>query len=395
MPLTRTPLSRRQWLTTSGLLAGGTVLAPDALRGATPEAPHVVDGVSTPAGLAAHAAAVRAERAGAPVRLASNENPSGMGPAAKQAIMGGWAEHNKYGNASPNELRAVYAKSVGVPVECVLVVAGSSESLAIAALGYGLQGGELVTPWPTYEGLPRYAEAVGAKVHRVPLKADFTHDLEAMDRRITQRTSLVFVCNPNNPTGTLTDNAALRSFVQSTQQDTMVVVDEAYHDFVEDPGYRPMVDMVLAGANVMISRTASKIHGLAGLRTGYVIARPDIIERLTPLVTSFPSVFGARGAIASVQDTAYQAFCRKKNAEGRATMTAALKALGYQVTDSHTNFVFFDSKRPTPDMQKRFEQRGWLVGRAFPPYNTWVRISIGTPEEMTQLAAQLPEILKA
>lgn len=395
MSLHRTPLSRRQWLTTSGLLAGGTVLAPDALRAAVPGAPHVVDGLSTAAGLAAHEAEVRASRANGMVRLASNENPYGMGPAAKQAIMNGWAEHNRYGNASPNELRAVYAKSIGVPTECVLVVAGSSETLSIAALGYGLQGGELVTPWPTYEGLPRYAETLGARVHKVPLKPDFTHDLEAMDRRITQRTSLVFVCNPNNPTGTLTDNARLRSFVESVQKDTMVVADEAYHDFVEDPGYHPMVDMVLAGANVIISRTASKIHGLAGLRTGYVIARPDIIERLATLTTSFPSVFGARGAIASVQDTAYQAFCRQKNAEGRAIMTKALKALGYQVTDSHTNFVFFDSKRPTPDMQKRFEQRGWLVGRAFPPYNTWVRISMGTPEEMTQLAAQLPEILKA
>ena len=195
MPLTRTPLSRRQWLTTSGLLAGGTVLAPEALRAGVPDAPHVADGLSTPAGLAAHEAEVRATRAGAPVRLASNENPYGMGPAAKQAIMDGWAEHNRYGNASPNELRAVYAKSIGVPTECVLVVAGSSETLSIAALGYGLQGGELVTPWPTYEGLPRYAEAVGAKVHKVPLKADFTHDLEAMDRRITQRTSREGCCS--------------------------------------------------------------------------------------------------------------------------------------------------------------------------------------------------------
>lgn len=394
------PLSRRQWLKSSGLVAGGAIatqsLSPALLPALeAPAAPAVINGQTTLDGFLALEREIEAmRRADGPIRLASNENPYGMAPSAKQAINDMWKEHAWYGAAAVPELRKIYAKQMGVPEDYVLVTAGSGDVLSIVALAYAMQGGEVLTPWPTYEGLPRYAEALGARVHKVALDGDLAHDLEAMERRHVQSVDLVFVCNPNNPTGTLTDSAKLRAFVSNASRKSVVLVDEAYHDFVTDPGYTSMIDLVKAGENVIISRTASKIHGLAGLRTGFAIARPDIIARLQPCVTSFPGVFGARAAAASLQDTAYQNMCRDRNSEGRAIMQTAVKALGRRMTSSHTNFVFFDTGMPVEKVQAAMLTKGFLIGRAFPPYNTWARISIGTPDEMKRVAAALPEIVK-
>ncbi|XWV17562.1 MAG: histidinol-phosphate aminotransferase family protein [Gemmatimonas sp.] len=274
------PLSRRQWLKSSGLVAGGAIatqsLSPALLPALeAPAAPAVVNGQTTLEGFLALEREIEAmRRADGPIRLASNENPYGMAPSAKQAINDMWKEHAWYGAAAVPELRKIYAKQMGVPEDYVLVTAGSGDVLSIVALAYAMQGGEVLTPWPTYEGLPRYAEALGARVHKVALDGDLAHDLEAMERRHVQSVDLVFVCNPNNPTGTLTDSAKLRAFVSNASRKSVVLVDEAYHDFVTDPGYTSMIDLVKAGENVIISRTASKIHGLAGLRTGFAIARP-------------------------------------------------------------------------------------------------------------------------
>ncbi len=397
-PFTVSPLSRRQWLKSSGLVAGGALATPGLLPALSTDhsPPSVVDGLTTEAGFLAHEREIQLERRLAgPIRLSSNENPYGMAPSAKAAITERWSEHSLYGNASPSALRKVFAAHVGVPEDHVLVTAGSSEVLSIVALAYGMHGGEVLTPWPTFEGLPRYAEWMGARVHKVALDGDFAHDLDAMDRRLVQAIDLVFVCNPNNPTGTLTNATRLRSFVGNASRKAVVLVDEAYHDFVSDPTYKSMTDMVLAGENVIISRTASKIHGLAGLRTGFAIARPDIIARLTGFSTSAPGVFGARGAIASIQDTAYQAMCKQRNAEGRTIMETALKAMGRKMTVSHTNFVYFHAGMPVEKVQAKMLAAGFLIGRAFPPYNDWVRISIGTPDEMRQVAAALPAALSA
>ncbi len=396
-PFSVSPLSRRQWLRSSGLMAGGALATPQLLPALEAASlPAVVDGLTTEAGFLAHELTVQRERrAAGPIRLSSNENPYGMAPSAKAAITERWSEHSLYGAASPRDLRKVFATHVGVPEDHVLVTAGSSEVLSIVALAYGMHGSEVLTPWPTFEGLPRYAEMMGARVHKVALDGNLAHDLDAMDRRLVQAIDLVFVCNPNNPTGTLTDATKLRSFVSNASRRAVVLVDEAYHDFVNDPTYKSMTDMVLAGENIIVSRTASKIHGLAGLRTGFAIARPDIIARLSGFATSAPGVFGARGAIASIQDTAYQAMCKQRNLEGRAIMETAIKAMGRKMTASHTNFVYFHAGLPVEKVQAKMQAAGFLIGRAFPPYNDWVRISIGTPDEMRQVAAALPAALSA
>jgi histidinol-phosphate aminotransferase len=387
-PFTPSPLSRRQWLKSSGLVAGGAMatgsLTPALLPALEPDATHVIDGQTTAAGFAAHEQMVAAaRRAEGPIRLASNENPYGMAPSARKAIEAGWKQHAWYGAPSLPNLKQIYADSVGVPADHIMIVAGSSELLSIVCLAYGMKG-DVLTPWPTYEGLPRYAESLGIRVHKVPLAADLSHDLETMDRRLTQAV---------NPTGNLTNDAKLRAFVSSASRRSMVLVDEAYHDFVTDPSYTSLVDMVKKGENVIISRTASKIHGLAGLRTAFVIARPDIIARLQPLSTSAPGVFGALGAAASIQDTAFQAMCKQRNQEGREIMKAAIAKMGRKMTESQTNFVFFHAGMPVEQVQKAMLAKGFMIGRAFPPYTDWARISIGTPDEMRAVAAALPEVI--
>jgi histidinol-phosphate aminotransferase len=235
---------------------------------------------------------------------------------------------------------------------------------------------------------------MGRRVHRVPLDAAYAHDLDAMDRRLTSKVGLVFVCNPNNPTGTLVGDTTLRDYVTSTAKRTMVLVDEAYHDYVTEPGYRSMKDLVERGENVIVLRTASKIHGLAGCRIGFAIARPDVIARMQGFTTGVPNALAARAAIAALADTAWQQMCVQKNGEGREILRAAIEQTGRRQVASHTNFVFFEAGRPANDVRMALEGKGFLVGRAFPPYSTWARVSVGTPEEMHAFARVLPGALQ-
>jgi histidinol-phosphate aminotransferase len=234
---------------------------------------------------------------------------------------------------------------------------------------------------------------MGMTVHKVPLTDTLHHDFAAMDAKIGANTKLVFVCNPNNPTAVLDQQSAMRDFVISTAKRCLVVVDEAYHDFVDDPSYRSMTDLVTAGHNIIVSRTASKIHALAGLRIGFAIAHPDVIKKMAKFSTGNPNTFGMRAALASVQDTEYQEFVKAKNREGRALLTAALTKAGRRVAPSQTNFVFFHAGRPVEQLQKHFLAGGFRVGRAFQPYTDWCRISLGTPDEMKEFVTLIPGAL--
>lgn len=378
-------ISRREWLVTSSLGVGAGLAMPRLLP--------AMSAIRDYAALERDATAQRF--AAGPVRLNFNENPFGMSPRAKAGLMAAWDEHNKYEPPALPELRSTFARQVGVDPACVLVTQGSSEVLDIAALAYGMHGGEIVTAWPTFEGLPVYAQSIGATVHKVALDDALGHDFDAMDQRITNAVDLVFVCNPNNPTGTLSDSKRARDFVTSASRRAVVLVDEAYHDFVDAPGYRSMIDLVTSGGNVIVSRTASKIHALAGLRIGFAVARPDIIDRLKRHTTGTPNSFGMRAAIASLNDGEYQTFVKSRNKESRDMLTAALVGMGKRVAPSQTNFVFFHAGVPVEAVQKTMRARNFIVGRAFPPYTDWCRVSIGTPDEMKAFVSALPEALRA
>lgn len=386
-------VTRRQWLVQTGLVAGAAALRPGDLGALDVRADADAGYAQTLLRMERDVTALR--RAAGPIRLHFNENPYGMSPKARAAINTGWAEHSQYDPPSYDALVASFAQFVGVEPANVLVTQGSGEVLSIAALAYARQGGDIVIPWPTFEGLPDYGELVGATIQRVALDGDLQHDLAAMDTRITNSARLVFVCNPNNPTGTLAKTAALKDFIRSVSRRAIVVVDEAYHDFVDDPGYESMISLVREGANVIVSRTASKVHGFAGTRIGWAVARPDIIERLAKFVTGAPNALGLNAAIAAVADTEYQSFVKGRNREGRTMLTSALTGMGRRVVPSQTNFVFFQAGMPTERVQATMKAKGFLIGRTFRPFLDWCRISIGTPEEMRGCVAALPEALRA
>lgn len=383
-------ITRRQWLTQTGVGVGATVALPGLLP-ASAMARALGGGVSYPQMLdqLEHDVTI-ARRAAGPIRLMFNENPFGMSPKAKDALMGHWAEHTWYAPPVLAELKATFAKHVGVPADHVLVTQGSSEVLSVLGVAYGLDGGNLVTPWPTFEHTPRWGDTMKLTVHRIPLDDRLDHDLYQMDARISSATKLVYVCNPNNPTSNLADDAALREFVSNAAKRAPVIVDEAYIDFVDVPGHKSMVDLVLKGESVIVTRTASKMHGLAGLRVGFAIARPDILKKIGQYVSGDPNVFGMHAANVSLQDTEYQAFVKQRNTASRALLTDTLTKLGKKVAPSQTNFVFFQAGKPVAELQKYFATKGFAIGRAFPPYLDWCRVSIGTPEEMTQFCAAVP-----
>jgi histidinol-phosphate aminotransferase len=370
-------LTRRQWLLQTGAAAAGLALG----RSSAP-----ADFVLLSRPLAD--GEVRA-------RLNSNENPYGPSERARHAMIEAFDEGCRYPWLQYKALEELIAKREGVSPDHVVLGAGSHEILRLAGTAYGLHGGEALIPHPTFEGLENYAASVGAYVHRAPLTENFELDLEAMDRRITQAVRLVFVCNPNNPTGTIVAGDRLRDFCQAVARRAVVLVDEAYHDYVEAPVYSSMIDLVRQGHTVIVSRTFSKIHGLAGLRIGYGLARPDIASRLRQFRTAHSvNILGLRAALASYQDMEFQAFSRRKNAEARSYLYRVLDELGYRYLSSHTNFVFFRIGRDAQAFREAMEKRGVLVGRPFPPYPDWCRVSLGTVDEMKIFATALREVTR-
>ena len=359
--------SRRQWL---GLGAAGL---------AYPFLPRVATGHTS-----------------SPVRLHSNENPYAPSDSARRAMMSAHDEGNLYPSAHYHALDALIAEREGLTPDHVVLGAGSTEVLRMAAMAYGLEGGEILTAYPTYEGLDSYAVTINAHVHRVPLDPDLLIDLGAMEQRTTQSVRLVYVCNPNNPTGTLCHKAELADFCATVSRRSIVLVDEAYYELVDSSDFASMVPMVRRGANVIVSRTFSKVFGLAGLRIGYALARPDLAARLRRYRTANSiNIIALRAAIASYADLPFVEFSRSRIAAERTSVTRMLRQNDHRVVDSHANFVFFHLGRPVADFQAAMETQGVLVGRPFPPYLDWCRLSIGTADEMAQFVNAYYHVMRA
>lgn len=362
-------LSRRELLRISGALAAGAglPLAPVA---------RAADGATPPA-------------ATGPARLSFNENPYGPGPAARAAIAAATGDAWKYAVGEEMALRARIAAREGLPQAQVVLGSGSSEILHLAALATISGGGELLTATPTFSLLADEVRAAGGTVREVPLDARLAFDLPAMRAAVTPATRLVYVCNPNNPTGTRVDGAALRAFIASLPPEVTVLVDEAYLELASSMAEHSAVASVKAGANVVVARTFSKLHGLAGLRIGYALARADLAERIGRRRASSLSSLGLAAATASYEDVAFQDESRRQLAEGLALTTQTLRSLGLRYAESHANFVFFDTGAPLARFLGAMRERGFSVGRPFPPYDTWCRVSIGTLAQMQSFAGAL------
>ncbi len=253
----------------------------------------------------AHIAHTPARPAAGPVKLNSNENPFGPSASVREVLRENFDLGCRYPFQYLKELVRDIARKEEVPESCVVVTGGSTEGLKATGLVYGLEGGEIVAADPTFQALLRYAEYFGAYVHRVPLDDSLTHDLQAMERRITGKTRLVFLCNPNNPSGTLLDPGRLRDFCTAVAGRAVVFSDEAYYDYITEPDYPSMVELVRDHYNVIVSKTFSKVYGLAGMRIGYLIARPDIALRLRESLMANTNTLAILAARQALKDTEF------------------------------------------------------------------------------------------
>ncbi|MGB8327323.1 MAG: histidinol-phosphate transaminase [Steroidobacteraceae bacterium] len=331
------------------------------------------------------------------IRLDGNENPYGPSPAARRAILASVGEAPRYADATITTLTNQLAAHEGVAASQIVIGTGSGELLKMAGLLAltTASGSELVASRPTYEELPVFAGKLGLKVLWVAPDADHRHDLGAMRAAITERTRLVYVCNPNNPTGTAVTREALEAFIRSVPADCSVVVDEAYMDFVAQPGVATVAGLVQDAPNLIVLRTFSKIHGLAGLRIGYAIVPAALAPRFAALSLTWPNSTGLAAAIASFNDHAFLKTTRVAIVGDRARVHARLDRLGLKRTNAQGNFVFFDTGGPLKRFQERMLAAGIKVGRHFDGYDTWARVTIGVHREVDRFLAALPPALGA
>jgi histidinol-phosphate aminotransferase len=316
------------------------------------------------------------------VKLASNEAPFGPLPAARAAMADAIAGVNRYPDDRSTELTDALATHLGVDASQVLLGAGSVDLCRIAFATTVDPGDEVVFAWPSFEMYPILAQQVDAAAVRVPLREQ-RHDLDAMADVVSDRTRLVFVCNPNNPTGTAVDASSLARFLARVAPDCLVVLDEAYREFVSDPAVPDGLDVLAMHQNVAVLRTFSKAYGLAALRVGYAIAHPDVIAALRKV--AMPFRVNMLGQVAALASLGVQDEMRERVAgviAERRRLSEALRELGFAVPPSEANFVWLDLPDEAAALGDYSERRG-VVLRVFA--GVGVRITVGTVEENDRL----------
>jgi histidinol-phosphate aminotransferase len=331
------------------------------------------------------------------IRIDGNENPYGPSPKAREAILASVSRAPRYADSEVDALAAQLAATHGLPAQQVIIGTGSGELLKIAAhmAASPGPGGELIAAVPTYEELPAFGARLGLTVKGVPVDAHHRHDLARMHAAIGPQTRLVYLCNPNNPTGTVVARAELEDFIKAVPAQTLVVVDEAYIHLVDDPKAGSVDHLVQELPNVLVMRTFSKIHGLAGLRVGYALAHEKTAPTVAAWGLTYPNSTGIAAATASLHDTVFLTQTRRALISDRNRIHAAIDARGLPRADSQGNFVFFDTGGPLKRFQNRMLAKGIKVGRHFDGYDTWARVSIGLKHETDAFLAALPGALGA
>ena len=328
------------------------------------------------------------------IQLNANESPYGPSAAAREAMTRAQAIAARYPGHLEEELRITLATLHGVAPEQVALGCGSGEILRMSAAAFLGPGRTLVAAEPTFEAVLRYAGVTSAETITVPLDAAFRHDLPRMAAACDTRTGLVYVCNPNNPTGTVITGAELASFLKLVPPGATVLLDEAYHHFVEHPGYRSGFELLAGFPNLVVVRTFSKIHGLAGMRLGYAVGASGRIAALDRhRLTNNANAAVLAAALATIGETGHVARLKQRMNDTRRSLVAALERDGRRVIPSEANFVMFETGRDVSPLIGAFRERKILVGRKFPSMPTWLRVSVGTPKETAAFLAALREIL--
>ncbi len=330
------------------------------------------------------------------IRLDSNENPNGPAPAALDAIRAAFGEASRYPRSPTSQLIASLARLHGVADTNIVVGAGSGEILRMAVYAFTSPSRPLVQGLPTFEDPGRWADVLGTPVRSVPVDRQLRLDLAGMESQV-EGAGLVFLCNPNNPTATVHSAAEVADFVRRVNKispATTILVDEAYHHFVDDPQYQSAMALAMENPRVIVCRTFSKIYGMAGLRIGYGLGQAEPMKVLRRhRLGNGVNVLGAAAAIASLPLTAHVDGEKQRNRAARELTRKAFASWGFQAGPSEANFIMVDIRRDAGAFQKACRAEGVLVGRVFPPLTTHTRISIGTDAEMRRAIEVFRKVL--
>jgi histidinol-phosphate aminotransferase len=325
------------------------------------------------------------------VRLSSNENPYGPSPAALKAMTAGFALAWKYPDETQEELVEALAKLNQVSKEQILPGAGSGEILKVSVAAFTGPDKKLVVADPTFEACAGHSKASGAEAVKIKLNATYAHDLPKMLE--VPKAGLHYICNPNNPTASITPKSDLRAFLAKVPRETIVLVDEAYHHFVESADYESVIPLVKDYPNLIVARTFSKIYGMAGLRCGYCIAQPDKIELMRAQQSwDSVSIMAIVAARASLDDAAQVTNGLRNNSEVRKYVCGELDKLKFTYIPSQANFIMIDTRREVKPLIAGFRDKKVHVGRLFPPLPNHLRVTIGTKPQMERFVAVFKEL---
>ncbi|HUS19714.1 MAG TPA: aminotransferase class I/II-fold pyridoxal phosphate-dependent enzyme [Terriglobales bacterium] len=326
----------------------------------------------------------RTPQPGGAILLNGNENAYGAWPSLIESMKDALSLAHRYPDNAYDPLTQRIAALHRVLPEQVILGCGSGEILRICAEAFTTPELGLVTAAPTFEALGHHVRSRGHRVTQVRLNADHQHDVAKMTEAASGQTGLIYICNPNNPTASITPRSAIESLISGLKGKELVLIDEAYHHFaLSSPEYVSFLDKPFASDRVIVARTFSKIYGLAGVRIGYAVASRDIAARMQRFaLPDSLNVVGARTATAALADTDGLAFAIKRNAADRDEFLRQAKQRNIQTIPSQGNFVMVDTGRPVRQAIAHFRQNNILIGRPFPPYETHARISLGKPDEM-------------
>ena len=330
------------------------------------------------------------------VRLVFNENPYGPSPQAlaevkKILALTAYYPDSPYDYPIRDKLVAAIAANHDLGAEHLFVSSGSNEGLQAALMAYGKKGG-ILTPALTYDAHLGYAETLGIPITRVPLREDLQVDLSAMEERIDESVSVVYLANPNNPTGLPIDPDKLRGFCRRVGDRALVIVDEAYNELMADPTQDSMVDLVREGANVLVTRTFSKIFGLAGMRVGYGMGHPDIVSVTKDHVMAWPNGVGLYAAYHSYLDEDFIAFSREKILRGREMVTATFRRHGIEPLPSQASFVYANIERNADAFKTAMAARNVRIRGIYEGYDTYSRVSMGKLEDLEVFDSVFSEV---
>lgn len=396
-------ITRRNWLRNGAMLSAGLGLLPsqwEALLAKTPQGSKSRLHLSQ----LAEEAKIINDFPKLKARLLANENPFGPSQKAKDEMVKAMNIGYQYSFFGAGELSDLIAGSFGLTKDNILLGAGSTELLTSVAYYLAIAGknkGKIICADPPYDWLMISAAEHGMDWEGIPVTKENKHNLDAMAAKVTEDTPLVYICNPANPNGTVVDTDQLTSFCKEVSKKTTVLVDEAYIDYVDDPGKQSMASLIKEGYNILVARTFSKVHGFAGIRMGYILGQQELLDKIMKYSSTISKQFSTSslsglaiaGAMSSYQDKAFIQSCVDKTNEGKAFVYKVLEEMDYEYVPSSTNFILFPLRMHGDQFQKAMFEKGIGVRKWKFAKQHWCRVSIGKMEELELFAEAFKEVV--